>query len=527
MKTEFDYIVVGAGPAGLQAGYGLQKNKRDYLILDSAKEAGAFFKKYPRHKKLISINKVYTGFDDPDLNLRWDWNSLLCDDPEFRFSNISKKYFPASKDMVTYLNAYAEKYQLNIRYQSKVKRIQKDEKGFLITLSSGDVYRAKRVIMATGVSKPFVPDIPGVELAQCYTKMSLNKEDYTNKRVLIIGKGNSGMETADHLIEHAALIHVASPHPVKMAWKTHYVGHMRAVNNNFLDTYQLKAQNALINGYIDKIEHNGEKYQVTFAYTLANDEVEPIPYDAVLLCTGFRFDADVFDDTCMPELRINDRFPAQTSHHESVNVKDLYFAGTIMQERDFKKKQSGFVHGFRYNVDFLVRYLNSRYHAQPIAHDDVHFDAKAMTAKVIQCVNQSSALWQQTGFIGDAMVRQEGRGFRYYHGLPVEYVLEPDVAGDAHVFVMTLEFGQDRIDREPDTFAIERVHKDDYAHADESTGIHPIVRHYQNNQLLSEHHLIEDFDSAWAESVHEAPLLEYFTQELAKMKSEVVATKSA
>jgi hypothetical protein len=45
-------------------------------------------------------------------------------------------------------------------------------------------------------------------------------------------------------METAAVIHVAGPHSIRMAWRTHYVGHLRAVNNNFLDTYQLKSQNA-------------------------------------------------------------------------------------------------------------------------------------------------------------------------------------------------------------------------------------------------------------------------------------------
>ena len=43
-------------------------------------------------------------------------------------------------------------------------------------------------------------------------------------------------------------MHVAGPSPLRLAWKTHYVGHLRAVNNNFLDTYQLKSQNAVLDG---------------------------------------------------------------------------------------------------------------------------------------------------------------------------------------------------------------------------------------------------------------------------------------
>ena len=81
---EVEYLVIGAGPAGLQLGYFLDRAKRNYLILE-ANAPGHFFTTFPRHRKLISNNKVHTGFDDLELNLRWDWNSLLADDQRLLF----------------------------------------------------------------------------------------------------------------------------------------------------------------------------------------------------------------------------------------------------------------------------------------------------------------------------------------------------------------------------------------------------------------------------------------------------------
>ena len=53
--------IIGAGPAGLQLGFFLSQAKRDYVILERERSAGAFFKTYPRHRQLISINKRFTG----------------------------------------------------------------------------------------------------------------------------------------------------------------------------------------------------------------------------------------------------------------------------------------------------------------------------------------------------------------------------------------------------------------------------------------------------------------------------------
>jgi hypothetical protein len=48
-------------------------------VVDRAPSAGEFWGKYPRSGQLISFNKRWTIYDDPEVNLRWDWNSLLTD----------------------------------------------------------------------------------------------------------------------------------------------------------------------------------------------------------------------------------------------------------------------------------------------------------------------------------------------------------------------------------------------------------------------------------------------------------------
>ena len=78
--TKKDYCVIGAGPGGLQMGYFLQRANRDYIIFERSNTTGSFFVKYPRHRKLISINKIYTGKTNKEFNLRHDWNSLISDD---------------------------------------------------------------------------------------------------------------------------------------------------------------------------------------------------------------------------------------------------------------------------------------------------------------------------------------------------------------------------------------------------------------------------------------------------------------
>jgi len=150
---EHDYLIIGGGPAGLQMAYEFQKNNRDYLILEAGSSAGTFFKTFPRHRKLLSINKVYTGFDDMETVLRWDWNSLLTDDDDMRFKHYSKEYFPSADDLVRYLADFCDKYHLRITYDTRIVYVTKRNGQFLLTSDRGDRFLCNKLIVATGLDK--------------------------------------------------------------------------------------------------------------------------------------------------------------------------------------------------------------------------------------------------------------------------------------------------------------------------------------------------------------------------------------
>lgn len=508
-SRERDYIIIGAGPAGLQLGYFFEKSGQDYLILEAGETAGTSFKQYPRHRKLISINKVYTGFDDTEINLRWDWNSLLNDSDDLLFKHYSRDYFPNADALYQYLQDFAAHYALQVKYGVQVVRVAKNSERFLVIDGEGQVYAAKRLIVATGFSRPYLPPIPGIELAENYVNMSIDPEEFANQRVLIVGKGNSGFETADNLIATTALLHVCSPRPISLAWQTKYVGHLRAVNNNFLDTYQLKSQNAILDASIRQIARQGDKFVVSVAYTHADGETEDLVYDRVLLCTGFQFDTSIFDPSCQPNLAYNDKFPEQTSQWESTNVKDLYFAGVLMHMRDYKHKQSGFIHGFRYNVQALQQILDEKYHSQPIPYQAVAPTAASLLEVIVQRVNTSSALWQQTGFLCDTIVlpQDSQTAARYYPQLPTEYIHDSKLAHGQY-FTVSLEFGS----KQADPFSIQR-HPDPHQ-ADDSAFLHPVIRHFSAGKLLAEQHLLEDLDADWTKDVHVQPLQAFLSQQL-------------
>ena len=190
-EQSYDYVIIGAGPAGLQMGYHLKQSGLRYLILEGGDKPGAFFETFPRHRKLISVNKLYTGSTDPEFNMRHDWNSLLCDEEALRLGKYDQDFFPHADSLVRYLQDYTDHYALNVRYGFKVNSIAKQDELFTVTARQGDTVSARFVIVATGLSKPILPAIPGIDLIENYVDMSLDTVEFRNRRVLILGKGNS------------------------------------------------------------------------------------------------------------------------------------------------------------------------------------------------------------------------------------------------------------------------------------------------------------------------------------------------
>jgi thioredoxin reductase len=523
-----DYLVIGAGPAGLQLGYFLARAGRDYVILEAGPTPGTFFRTFPRHRRLISINKPHTGWSDPELNLRMDWNSLLSDDPRLRFTRYTETYFPPADELVRYLADFAEAHRLNIRYGTRVVRITRDQDGsFRARDQHGETHTARRLIIATGFTEPYIPPIPGIETAEPYTRVSVDPREFMDQRVLIIGKGNSGFETADNLVESAAVIHVAGPSSVRMAWRSHYVGHLRAINNNLLDTYQLKSQNALLDGNVERIERRDNGYIVTVSFARANEVKKDLFYDRVIVCTGFRFDPSIFAEDCRPALVIKDRFPAQTSEWESTNVPDLYFVGTLMQVRDFKKSTSGFIHGFRYGIRALHHMLEQKHHGVAWPHVRLSADPDQLPAQLMQAVvarvNQSSGLWQQFGVLGDVILVDRDGEAQYYEEVPVDYIRESAFGAADSFFVITLDYGPDHDQFDPFDISVGRIAQSDAERAAQGRYLHPVVRHYRRGTLVAEHHVTENLENDWTSpAVHRDPLRAFFAGQIGSSQSEPI-----
>lgn len=515
MTTHLDTLILGAGPAGVQLAWFMHKAGHDYLVLDAADHVGSFFSLYPRHRTLLSINKVNTGRDDPEFNMRHDWNSLVSDDPKLRVSKLTKAYFPPADALLTHLEQFVRSHDLRVALETRVEQVRRLDEGFELLCHDGRRYTARTLVVATGTSLPFVPDIEGIELAESYEAMSVDPEDFLNKNVLILGKGNSAFETADNLVPSAAVIHMLSPHPVTLAWDSRFVGHVRAVNNNFLDTYHLKSQNGIIDGNIRSMSRteNGT-IRVIFSSIHADNEVEQIEYDTVLRCTGFRFDASIFDASCAPALTDCGRLPRMDSGFESVNVQGLFFAGTLTQQMDYKRAQSAFIHGFRHNAESLAALLGRRLHGTPLPSEELASDPDGLSRALLSRMNRVASLWQQVGFLADLIVlpEQPGEPAHLYPAHPYDYLLAHghELSEGRDFYISMFRLGENP----PSPHDYDRT-TNVYEGA-ASTNIHPVIerRSGADGALQSTFHVLEDFLADWSGDEYHASCVAYFERSM-------------
>ncbi|RUS76560.1 hypothetical protein EGW08_015668, partial [Elysia chlorotica] len=538
-----DYCVVGAGPSGLQLGYFLQTSGRDYVIFDRSNRSGSFYELYPRHRKLISINKRHTGRKNSEFNLRHDWNSLLSHDPSLRVTRYSRSMFPHAQVLVDYLDDYQRKLNISVQFNTEIGKLRTepapgwpDGHVYRMEDQRGTQYSCRSVILATGMSVPNVPDMQGIDLARGYESVSVDPDDFEGKAVLILGRGNAAFEVADCIYGSTSLVHMIGRSRVRLAWSTHYVGDLRAVNNGLLDTYQLKSLDGLAESAIEqlKLEAKGDKIYLSFDAAKSNidenfdNSAFREPYDMVVRALGFTFDDSIFANgtsALSRGLALAKKYPAIQHNYESVDTRGLFYAGTASHSLDFRKSAGGFIHGFRYTARTLHRLLEWRYEGAP--WPSVTVPRLDLIHVILRRINEASGTYQMfqvpTSHASQLCLPPT---VRYVEEFPVQLLHElPGHTGipvPGAVLAVVMEYGKNFSGPAHDTFREDRA-RGEPSEGDMSNFLHPVLYYYSTlptgddmekkppQETLPRpeflHHFIEDFHAFWDGSTsHILPL---------------------
>lgn len=189
-QTRYQVIVIGAGQAGLSAGYHLSRKGLipwvDYVILDANDGPGGAW----RHRwDSLTFGTAHHLHPLPGLE-------LAEPDPKE----------PASAVVSRYYGSYETQMNLPVHRPGSVHNVQYDGQNFLLSLASGEQLRSAAVINATGTwSNPFWPSYRGMQDftgPQIHTHDFVSVEQFAGQRVLVVGGGASATQFIMQLREY-------------------------------------------------------------------------------------------------------------------------------------------------------------------------------------------------------------------------------------------------------------------------------------------------------------------------------------
>lgn len=192
---KFDVIVIGGGQSGLAMGYYLRRTGLSYIILDNQKESGGAWLHTWKSLRLFSPAQ---------------WSSL----PGLIMGG--NDYYPTRNAAIEYLKFYESKYDLPVKRQIEVFNVLKVGDEFQLQTSEG-LYISKAVVSATGsFNNPFVPPFKGIELFKgqiLHSSQYESPDQFENKRVAIVGEGNSGAQILAEVSKVAGTIWITQKEP--------------------------------------------------------------------------------------------------------------------------------------------------------------------------------------------------------------------------------------------------------------------------------------------------------------------------
>jgi thioredoxin reductase len=438
-------IVVGSGPGALQISASLRHLGVDHAVISADPSPGGMFRRWPFFQRLLSWTKPHAPVPrgSPAYE-RYDWNSLLSPDPACRAIQPGlmdgTSYFPSRPEMEANLATFAERAGVAIRYGCRwtsTRRVtDADGDRFEVETTDG-VYSCRTLVVAVGVAEPYTPPGIGMEFTHHYADVRA-VETYADRRVLLIGKQNSGFELASGLLPWARQIILVSPSKARLSVDTKTLVGVRARYVQPFEDYVLGGGVSVLDAAIDRIEGTaGGPLTVHLRRTDGGADLA-IEVDDAISATGFVAPLVDLADLGVATFGAS-RLPVQTPWWESTDVPGIFFAGTIGQGAKGLQKHgvpsnSGAVHGARYNARVLAAHIaEERFGIRPerpiLAPDAV---AGFMATELAD----APELFHQRGYLARVLSADPGGGLRDDGVQPLAHVL--DTAGP-DALVATLE----------------------------------------------------------------------------------------
>jgi len=279
--SEYDVIILGAGPGGLTAGLYLCQSKINTVLVDIALPGG----------QVSTTHEVsnYPGFIDPQ--------------PGYMLShNMSEQ---------TKLCGTVYKVAVDV---TKVNLEKKE-----IIIDEFETIKAKKIIIATGTSPNLMgvigeKELKGKGISYCAT---CDAKYYGDKEVVVIGGGNSAVEEADFISKFASKITMVHQFDAFTANKQAQEKLFANPKINILFEHEPRA-----------FVREGDK-MITEVENLKTKELTKLISDGVFVFIGMKPNIDLFKD----KLELDSWGYIKTNEDMLTSMRDIYAVGDVISKK--------------------------------------------------------------------------------------------------------------------------------------------------------------------------------------------------
>ena len=257
-RSFYDVIIIGAGPTGLTAAIYLGREGVDTLVIDKAGVGG--------QAGITQVLDNYPGFDEGITGAEF----------ADRLGRQAAR-FGAEIVQAQAVSSISAEPQTSPNQQSQYWQVK---------TADGSTYRANAVLLATGaqyrrLNAPGESELIGINIHFCAT---CDGAFYKDKRVLVVGGGNSGFEEGLFLTKFASEVDI-----VEFAEKP-------IASSILQEKVAAKANmNVIVNHAVQAFEGNGQLENIV-VQDRATGENKSWKYDGVFVFIGLAPNSSLVDD---------------------------------------------------------------------------------------------------------------------------------------------------------------------------------------------------------------------------------------
>lgn len=173
-----DLLIVGAGPAGISASLRAIERRLNYVTIEQ-EEVGGTVAKYPRQKMVLTSPVELPTYG------------------KFKKTELSKE------KLLELWNKVLSRADFKARLGEKVESIQRGTDGIFSVTTPKAMYRSRAVVLALGRGgTPRKLGVKGEDLPHVMYRL-IEAEHYVNKKILVVGGGDSAVEAAMGLAQQS------------------------------------------------------------------------------------------------------------------------------------------------------------------------------------------------------------------------------------------------------------------------------------------------------------------------------------